>query len=63
MNFGVMLIGKTPESSDNIVGMQAFMIYADLFEGSFAGDTKIPLLRCFFSISKPKARGNISTGQ
>ena len=54
MNFGVMLIGKTPESSDNIVGMHAFMIYAELFEGSFAGDKKIPLLRCFFLFQNQK---------
>ena len=49
--FGVMLRGKgpyKPEFAYDIVRIHSLMIYTDLIEYNIVGDTKAPLLRCFF---------------
>ena len=49
--FGVMLRGKgphKPEFAQNIVRIHSLMIYNNLTEYNIVGDTKTPLLRCFF---------------
>ena len=49
--FGVMLRGKGPyerEFAYDIVRIHSLMIYTDLIEYNFVGDTKAPLLRFFF---------------
>ena len=52
--FGVPMIGKGPHEPDfayDIVRIHLLMIYSDLVEYNFFGDTKTPLLRCFRLIS------------
>ena len=64
--FGVQIIGKgphEPEYAYNIVRILSVMIYSDLVEYNFVGDTKAPLLRCFPFISKLKGGDIIITGQ
>ena len=39
------------------------MVYSDIIEYSIVGDTKTPLLRCIYFISKIKNGDIISTGQ
>ena len=49
--FGVMLRGKgphKPEFAYDIIRIHSLMIYTDLIEYNIFGDTKAPLLRCFF---------------
>ena len=61
---GVMLRGKgshKPEFAYYIVRIHSLMIYTDLIEYNTVGDTKAPLLRCFFLISELKARDIINT--
>ena len=64
--FGVMLRAKGPHKpklAHDIVSIHSLMLYTDLIEYNFVGDTKAPLLRCFPFISKLKAGDNITTGQ
>ena len=49
-----------PEFAYEIVRIHSLMIYSDLVECNFVGDTKAPLLRCFPFISKLKG-GDIKT--
>ena len=54
---GVLMIGKRPHEPEfayDIVRIHSLMIYSDLVEYSFVGDTKAHLLRCFPFISKLK---------
>ena len=49
--FGVLMIGKDPHEPEfayDIFRIHSLMIYSDLVEYNIVGDTKIPLLRCFF---------------
>ena len=51
--FGLLLRGKgphKPEIADDIVRIHSLMVYTDLIEYNIFGDTKAPLLRCFFSM-------------
>ena len=52
-----------PEFAHDNVRLHSLMIYTDLIEYIFVGDTKAPLLRCFPFFSKLKARDIITTGQ
>ena len=64
--FGVILKGigpHKPEFAYDIVRIHSLMVYTNLIEYTIFGDTKAPLLRCFFFISKLKAGGIITTGQ
>ena len=64
--FGVMLKGKRPHKQKfafDLIHIQALMIHTDLIAYIILGDTKTPLLRCFFFISKLKAGDIIRTGQ
>ena len=64
--FGVLMIGKRPHEPEfayDIVRIHSLMIYSDLVEYNLVGDTKAPLLRCFFFISKLKGGDFRSTGQ
>ena len=64
--FGVLMIGKgphEPEFAYDIVRIHSLMIYSNLVEYSIVGDTKVPLPRCFFFISKLKGGDIITTGQ
>ena len=64
--FGVMCRGKgnhRTEFACDFVRIHCLMIYTDLIEYHIVGDTKIPLLRCFPSISKLKAGDILTTGQ
>ena len=65
-DFGVLLRRKGPHKPvfayDN-VRIHSLMIYTDLIEYIFVGDTKAPCLRCFSFISKLKAGDIITTGQ
>ena len=63
--FGVLMIGKGPQEPEfayAIVRIHSLMIYSDLVEYNFVGDTKLPLLRCFPFISKLKGGDIITTG-
>ena len=54
---GVMLNGKGPHKSKStydFVRIHSLMIYMDLVEKIILGDTKVPLLRCFFIFPKLK---------
>ena len=65
-HFGVMMKGKGPHEPQiayDIVRIHSLMIYSDLVEYNFVGDTKAPLLRCFPCISKLKGGDIITTGQ
>ena len=64
--FGVMLRGKgphKPELAYEIVRIHSLMTYTYLIEYNIVGDTTVPLLRCFFSISKLMAGDKITIGQ
>ena len=64
--FGVLMKGKgphEPEFAYDVVRIHSLMIYSDLVEYSFVGDTKAPLLRCFPFISKLKGGDIITTAQ
>ena len=52
-----------PKFAYNFVRIHSPMIYADLIEYNIVGDTKVPLLRCFFFNSKLNAGETITTGQ
>ena len=63
--FGVMLRGKGRHKAEfayDIVRIHSLMMYTDLIEYNFVGDTKDPLLRCFF-ISTLKSGDIVTTGQ
>ena len=63
---GLLMCGKgqhEPTFAYDIVSIHSLMIYTDLVEYNFVGDTKIPLLRCFSVISKLKSGDIITTGQ
>ena len=64
--FGLLMKRKGPHEPQfayDIVRIHSLMIYSDLVEYSTAGDTKVPLLRCFPFISKLKGGDIITTGQ
>ena len=64
--FGVLMIGEgrhEPDFAYDIVRIPSLMIYSDLVEYNFVGDTKAPKLRCFPFISKLKGGDIITTGQ
>ena len=64
--FRVMLRGRKPHKQKfayNIVRIHSLMIYTNLTEYNFVGDTKTPLLRCFLFIPELKAGDIITTGQ
>ena len=64
--FGVLMIGRgphEPEFAYDIVRIHSLMIYSDLVEYNFVGDTKAPLLRRFPFISKLRGGDIITTGQ
>ena len=52
-----------PSFAYDIVRIHLLMIYIDIVEYNFVGDTKAPLLRCFLFISKLKSGDIITTGQ
>ena len=61
-----MLRGKGPHKTEfayDIVREHSLMIYTNLIEYNIVGDTKAPLLRCFFFVSKLKSGDIITTGQ
>ena len=64
--FRVLIFRKgphEPELAYDIVRIHSLMIYSDLVEYSIVADTKAPLQRCFFFISKLKGGDIITTGQ
>ena len=65
-DFGKLMCGKgshEPTFAYDIVRIHSLMIYTDIAEYHFVGDTKAPLLRCFPFISKLKSGDIITTGQ
>ena len=52
-----------PTFAHDIVRIHSLMIYTDIVEYNFVGDTKAPLLHCFLFISKLKSGDKITTGQ
>ena len=63
---GVLMIGKRPHEPQfayEIVRIHSLMIYSNLVECNFVGDTQAPLLRCFPFISKLKGRDIVATRQ
>ena len=65
-NLRILLRGKGPHAPTFayvIVRIHSLMIYTDIVEYNFVGDTKAPLLRCFPFISKLKYGDLITTGQ
>ena len=63
---GIPMRGKEPHEPTiayDIVRIRSLMIYTDIVEYNFVGDTKAPLLRCFPFISKLKSGDIITTGQ
>ena len=65
-DFGVLVIVKgphEPEFAYDIVRIHSLMIHSNLVQHINVGDTKVPLLRCFAFISKPKEGDIITTGQ
>ena len=65
-HFGVLMKAKGPHEPQfayDIVRSHSLMIYSDLVDYNIVGDTKGPLLRCFFFISKLKGGDIITTGQ
>ena len=65
-DWGTLMRGKSshePTFAYDVVRIHSLMIYNDIVEYNFVGETKFPLLRCFPFISKPKS-GNIkNSGQ
>ena len=65
-DLGILMSGKGPHEPTfayDIVRIHSLMIYTDIVEYNFVGDTKAPLLRCFPFISKFKSGDIITTGQ
>ena len=63
---GILMRGEEPHEPTfayDIVRIHSLMIYTDIVEYNFVGDTKAPLLRCFPFISKLKSGDIITTGQ
>ena len=63
---GILMGGKEPQEPSfayDIVRIQSSMIFTDIVNYNFVGDTKAPLLRCFPFISKLKSGDIITTGQ
>ena len=63
---GILMRGKEPHEPSfayDIVRIHSLMIYTDIVEYNFIGDTKAPLLRCFPFLSKLKSGDIITTGQ
>ena len=66
IEFGVMLREKGPQKPEvayDIFSIHSLIIYTDLIEYNVVGDTKAPLLRCFYFFSKLKIGDIITTGQ
>ena len=64
--FGVLMIGKDlhePEFAYNIVRFHSLMIWSNLVDNNFVGNTKVLLLRCFPLTSKLKGGDIITNGQ
>ena len=50
-DLGILMSGKGPHEPTfayDIVRIHSLMIYTDIVEYNIVGDTKAPLLRCFF---------------
>ena len=65
-DLGILMSGKSPHEptiAHDIVRIHSLMIYTDIVEYIFDGDTKAPLLGCFPFISKLKSGDKIFTGQ
>ena len=65
-DLGILLYGKgshEPTFAYDIVRIHSLMIYTDIVEYIFVGDTKAPLLRCFPFISKLRSGDIITTRQ
>ena len=65
-DFGVLMIGKghhEPELAYDIVRTHLLMIYSNLVEYNFVGDTIAFLLRCFPMTSKLERVDNITGAQ
>ena len=63
---GILMCGKGPYEPTfayDVVRIHSLLIYTDIVEYNFVGDTKAPLLRCFPFISKLKSGDTITTGQ
>ena len=63
---GILMRGKEPHEPTfayDIVRIHSLMIYTDIVEYNFVGDTKAPLPRCIPFISKLKSGDIITTGQ
>ena len=57
-DLGILMFGKGPHEPTfayDIVRIHSFMIYTDIVENNFVGDTKTPLLPCFPFLSKLKS--------
>ena len=64
--FGVMLRARGPRKAEfayDIVRIYSLMIYTELIEHNFVGDTQALWLHCFFLFSKLTAGDIITTGQ
>ena len=65
-DLGILMNGKGPHEPTfayDIVRILSLMIYTDIVEYNFVGDTKARLLRCFPFMSKLKSGDIITTGQ
>ena len=65
-DLGILMSGKGPHEPTfayDIIRIHSLIIYTDIVEYNFVGDTKAPLLRCFSFISKLKSGDIITTGQ
>ena len=65
-DFGKLMSGKGPQEAtfaNDFVRINSLMIYTDIIEYNFVGDTKALLLRCFPFRSKLKSGDIITTGQ
>ena len=63
---GILMRGKGPQEPTfacDFVSIHSFMIYSDIVEYNFVGDTKAPLLRFFPFISKLESGDIITTGK
>ena len=65
-DLGTLMCGKGPHEPTfayDIVRIHSLMVYTDIVQYNFVGDTKAPSLRCFPFISKLKSGDIITTGQ
>ena len=65
-DLGILMSGRGPHEPTfayNIARIHSLIIYTDIVEYNFVGDTQAPLLRCFPFTSKLKCGDIITTGQ